>query len=276
VCPGGELKSRRVGHQGVRVLLATSEEPLYLPRYLRPVFQAHADVLDGVALVPFDGGFLEQAREQLRAWGPRGTAALGARFAAGGLLARLPEPVQRRLPGGFRSVRRLARAYDLPVREVPDADDPAFADWVREHDPDLLLSVVAGQLLPDGVLAPADLAVNCHGSLLPKYRGRATAFWPLYHGDERSGVTAHLMTGTFDAGPIVRQRSFPIAADDTMHDVNRKLARTGSGLVVDLLAELRAGEMPEPRPNPTDGDDYRALPTPAERREFRRRGNRFV
>ncbi|WP_254821655.1 methionyl-tRNA formyltransferase [Haloglomus halophilum] len=260
----------------MRVVLATSEEPLYLPEYLRPVFEAHADAIEGVALVPFEGGAVEQLREQVRAWGPRGTVRLGGRFVGGRLAGALPGPVQRRLPGGYRSVERLARSYDLPVRQVPDAGAPAFADWIRERDPDLLLSVVAGQLLPEPVLDAANLAVNCHGSLLPKYRGRATAFWPLYHGDDETGVTAHLMTEAWDAGPILRQRSVPIAADDSMHDVNRKLAETGAFLVVDLLADLRAGQSPDPRPNPTEAYEYRSLPTPAERREFRRRGNRFV
>lgn len=276
LCAGHRTEVPAAGSAGVRVVLATSEEPLYLPGYLRPVFEAHADVVEAVALVPFGGSALGQFREQLRAWGPRGTARLGARFAAGRLAGLLPGTVQRRLPGGYRSVRRLARSYGLTVRRVPDASDPAFAEWVRERDPDLLLSVVAGQRLPAPVLAAADLAVNCHGSLLPKYRGRATAFWPLYHGDDRTGVTAHLMTDEFDAGPILRQQSFPVAAGDTMHDVNRKLAETGSRLAVDLLDDLRAGEEPEPRPNPTDAHEYRTLPTPAERREFRRRGNRLV
>jgi hypothetical protein len=276
VCPGAELKSRRAASECVRVVLATSEEPLYLPDYLRPVFEAHADAIEAVALVPFAGDPLEQAREQLRAWGVRGTARLGTRFAVGRAAGALSEPVQRRLPGGYRSVRRLARSYDLPVRGVPDASAPAFVDWLRERDPDLLLSVVAGQLFPGDALEAADLAVNCHGSLLPKYRGRATAFWPLYHGDDETGVTAHLMTEAWDAGPILRQRAFPIADDDSMHDVNRKLAETGADLVVDLLDDLRAGERPAPRPNPTREYEYRSLPTPAERREFRRRGNRFV
>ena len=260
----------------MRVVLATSEEPLYLPGYLRPVFEAHADVIEAVALVPFGGSGPGQLREQLRAWGPRGAARLGTRFAGGRLLGLLPTPLQRRLPGGYRSVRRLARSYGLPVRHVPDAGDDAFVEWVDGQDPDLLLSVVAGQRLPAAVLASADLAVNCHGSLLPKYRGRATAFWPLYHDDDRTGVTAHLMTEAFDDGPILRQRSFPIAAGDTMHDVSRKLAETGAELVVDLLDDLRAGLDPEPRPNPTDEYEYRTLPTPPERREFRRRGNRLL
>lgn len=260
----------------MRVVLLTSEEPLYLPDYLRPVFEAHADAIEAVALVPFAGPLTDQLRDQVRAWGPWAATRLGVRFAAGRLLGTLPASVQRRLPGGYRSVRRLARSYDLPVRRVPDAGAPRFADWVRGHDPDMLLSVVAGQLLPEEVLAAADLAVNCHGALLPKYPGRATAFWPLYHGDDRTGVTAHLMTEAFDSGPILRQRSFPIADGDTMHDVNRRLARTGAELVVELLDDLRAGLEPEPRPNPTDEHEYRTLPTPAERREFRRRGNRFV
>ena len=158
---------------------------------------------------------------------------------------------------------------------VPDhVDDPVFVDRVRALDPDLYLSVVAGQRLGAELLSIPDDAVNLHGSLLPKYRGRAVGFWPLYYDDDRTGVTAHVMTGEWDAGPIIERRSFRLSADDTVHDVYRRLSDVGADLACDLLARYPTDF--ETRPNETTPDDYHTLPTPAERRRFRRRGNAFL
>lgn len=200
---------------------------------------------------------------------------ISSRFAWGKLLAQLPSTWQGQLTGRYHSVASLASAFDTPVKRVPDVTDPDFVEEVRESDPDLILSIVCGQRLNTDLLSVPDWAINVHGSLLPKYRGRVTAFWPLYYGDEQSGITAHLMTEEFDAGPILSQRSFDIAPSDTMLDVYRKIARTGADLTVDLL-----GEFPDPsfntRANQTTPADYHSLPTTEERREFKRRGNELI
>lgn len=257
----------------VEVLLFTSAEPLYLPRYLQPILEAHAGAIDAVVVAPPRKPRRRQLRDQYRTFGPRDFLRMGARFAAGRLLDVLPPALQRRVTGRYHGVGSLARAHGLPVRRAPDVTDDEFVAWVRGRDPDLLLSVVCGQRLPPAILDVPEYAVNLHGSLLPRYRGRATAFWPLYYGDDETGVTAHLMTERFDAGPIVDQRSFPVVPDDTMHDLYLRLAETGSALAVDLLDRFPGFET---RPNPTGPEDYHTLPTPEQRRAFRRRGNEFL
>ncbi|MFB6354336.1 MAG: methionyl-tRNA formyltransferase [Halobacteriales archaeon] len=256
------------------VILFTAEEPLYLPRYLEPVLDAHADAIEAVVIAPASTGPVTEIHRQFRAFGPRNGLRMGARFARGKLLDALPFDLGRRLTGRYHGVATLASAYDIPVRRVEDVSARGFVRSIEAQAPDVVLSIVCPQKLPQAVLEIPELALNLHGSLLPKYRGRAVAFWPLYYGDHETGVTAHLMTDAFDAGPIVEQRSFEIAEDDTMHDVSMKLADVGSELAIDLLDRL-PGEL-ETRPNPTGPDDYHTLPTPAERREFLERGNRFV
>jgi hypothetical protein len=258
----------------VRVVLFTSEEPLYLPRYVRPILGAHADAVERVVLAPFDAPVGRQLRRYLGMYGLRAGARMALRYLDGHardvLARRLDTP-----PGGrHHSVTAVARAHDVPVEEAPDVSDPGFLDRMRALDPDLLLSVVAGQRLPPALLECAADAINLHGSLLPKYRGRATAFWPLYYGDDRTGVTAHRMTERFDAGPILARRSFPIEPTDTVDAVYRKLAATGGGLAVDLLGDYP--ELPAPSPNETTAEDYHGLPGPRERRRFRERGNEFL
>lgn len=256
------------------VVLFTAEEPLYLPRYLEPVVAAHDDAITAIVIAQPASGTAAELHRQFRLFGPLAFLRMGARFARGRLLDALPFGLGRRLTGRYHGVATLAADHHIPVRRTPDVSAPAFVESIVECDPDVVLSIVCGQKLPSRVLDVADAAINLHGSLLPRYRGRAVAFWPLYYGDDRTGVTAHLMTDAFDAGPIIEQRSFEIAAADSMHDVSLKLAGVGSSLATDLLDRL-PGEL-ETRPNPTGPADYHTLPTAEERRDFLQRGNRFV
>jgi hypothetical protein len=202
----------------VRAVLFAGDEPLYIPQYLEPILESHADAFEAVVVAPPDRPLAEQVRRQFRMFGPRNFARVGAMYLRGRVLNMLDAVgwLGRRLTGRYHSVERLAAAHGLPVWRTRDVNDPGFVDRVRSLDPDLLLSVVAGQKLGPGLLSIPEDAINLHGSLLPKYRGRAVAFWPLYYGDDETGVTAHLMTAEWDAGPIVAQRSFPIRDDGAM------------------------------------------------------------
>lgn len=260
----------------VRVLLFTAEEPLYLPRYVEPILAAHGDAVERVVLAGPRRPLHEQARRQYATYVPSAGAKMAVRYASGRLLDALPRTLQPSPTGRYHSVEAAAEAHGVRPLAVEDLTDPGFVARVREFDPDVLLSVVCGQRVPEPVLDVPEWAINVHGSLLPDYRGRATAFWPLYHGEERSGVTAHLMTPELDAGPIVERRPFPLRDGDTVDDVMERIVETGSALAVDLLDRLRADGRPTTEPNPTGPDDYRTLPTAAERRAFRRRGGRFL
>lgn len=260
----------------VRVLLFTADEPLYLPSYVETILDAHADVTAGVVLADPRRSLRSQARRQYGMYGPRAGARMAARFLRSRLLSKLPPRLQPRLTGRYHGVRSVARAHDVPVRAVPDLRAPSLTRWVGEVDPDVVLSVMCGQRIPDEVLSTPAYALNVHGSLLPRYRGRATAFWALHGDEDETGVTAHLMTEELDAGPIVERRAFPIDPGDTVHDVTTSIVEHGGDLAVDLLDRIRAGETLETEPNPTTDEDYHTLPGSAARREFRRRGGEFL
>lgn len=259
----------------MRVVLFTTEEPLYLPRYLEPVLAEHGDVVEAVVIAPPDQGRITAVRRQVRMLGLRDAFRFGALVGRGWLLDALPANLGRRLTGRYHSVRSVARAHDVPVWRVSDVNAKSVVSRVARVAPDVLLSVVCAQKLGPDLLSGVDVAVNLHGSLLPAYRGRAVAFWPLYYEDEETGVTAHLMTEEWDAGPIVEQRRVQIR-DDTMHELSLKLANAGSELAVDLLNRLADRSDLETRPNKTTPQDYHTLPTSRERREFRTRGNEFI
>ena len=90
------------------------------------------------------------------------------------------------------------------------------ASLLRNHPVDVLLSINYLFLVEDDVLQhPKRCAINFHGSLLPRYRGRTPHVWAIINNETQSGVTAHLMESGCDTGDIVLQRSVPISNSDT-------------------------------------------------------------
>ena len=102
--------------------------------------------------------------------------------------------------------------------------DPAEVDVIRRIAPDAIFSLYYRDMLKDSVLRCAKHgAFNLHGSLLPRYRGRAPVNWMILHGEKEGGVTLHHMVKRADAGDIVDQEAIPIGPDDTGVDVYRKM-----------------------------------------------------
>lgn len=114
----------------------------------------------------------------------------------------------------FGSVAATASGLGIPVRHA-DPRTAAERDHIRALAPRALFSAYWRHLLPDEVLALAPVAVNLHGSLLPRYRGRAPANWQIMHGEREGGVSLHHMVREPDAGDLMDQQSFPIGPDDT-------------------------------------------------------------
>lgn len=261
----------------MNVLLLTMDEPMYMPQYIEPILRARGDHISEVVIAPHPGeGLPTIARQRYKMFGPIDFLRYGTKFGTGKLLAQLPSEIGRALTGRYHSVPAVANQYDIPVQTETDINRSGFVSRIEKMDPDLILSVSCGQLVKESLLSiPEYGGINVHGSLLPKYRGRAASFWALYEDDDKSGVTAHRMTDEFDDGGIVMQREFDITDEDTMDSVYQNVSKTGANLVVDLLDELENGEITT-SPNRAEEGEYRSLPGKEARREFKRRGNDFL
>jgi methionyl-tRNA formyltransferase len=116
----------------------------------------------------------------------------------------------------FPSIEALAQKHKIPAFF---ADNLAGADELkklRALNPDLIFSFYYRNMIPSAVLELPKLgAYNMHGSLLPKYRGRAPINWAVLHGEKQTGMTLHVMVEKADAGDIIDQQSVPIGPDDT-------------------------------------------------------------
>jgi len=145
----------------------------------------------------------------------------------------------------FRSVAERARAAGIPLRLPASANAPDVVAEIARVAPDLIFSFYFREILTPGVLTLARRgALNLHGSLLPRYRGRCPVNWVLVNGEAETGVTLHYMEAKPDRGDIVAQRAVPIADDDTALTLNRKLGDAARALLRETYPLLVAGSAP--------------------------------
>jgi len=140
----------------------------------------------------------------------------------------------------FDSVAAVATEHGIPAITPADPNAADVVERIAAARPEFIFSFYYRQMLKGPLLALAPRgALNMHGSLLPKYRGRVPVNWAIIHGETETGATLHYMTEKPDDGDIVAQTAVPILADDTAGEVFNKvtvaaemtLHRTLSGLV---------------------------------------------
>ena len=102
-------------------------------------------------------------------------------------------------------VKEKALEYGIPVYQpVRVRKDEAFFEELTKIQPDVIVVIAFGQILPERILnLPKYGCINIHASLLPKYRGAAPIQWAVINGDEVSGVTTMQMDVGLDTGDIL-------------------------------------------------------------------------
>lgn len=149
----------------------------------------------------------------------------------------------------FRSVAELAAAHDIPVYAPDNINHPLWVERIKEMAPDIIFSFYYRKMVSKKILAiPAQGALNLHGSLLPRYRGRSPINWVLVNGESEAGVSLHYMTPRPDDGDIVAQAAIPIGKEDTALTLFEKAVEASRELLdetLPLLASGTAGRTPQ-------------------------------
>ncbi len=145
----------------------------------------------------------------------------------------------------FASVRDLAFDNYLPVYQARDPNDPKFVAALQRLEPDFLFSCYYRHMLQKPLLDLPKLgALNMHGSLLPRYRGRCPLNWVLVNGETETGVTLHYMEEKPDKGEIVGQKRIAIRPEDTALTLFARLTVAAAALMQEAYPQLRAGTAP--------------------------------
>ena len=145
-------------------------------------------------------------------------------------------------------VKELALRHGLPVFQPDTLRDEAVQRSIAELEPDAIIVVAYGKLLPPSVLsAPRLGCINVHGSLLPKYRGAAPIQWAVINGEKTTGVTTMFMAEGMDTGDMLLKAETQIGPEETAGELFDRLKLIGAKLLTETLDKLERGEL-EPVP----------------------------
>ena len=155
-------------------------------------------------------------------------------------------------------VKTYALAHGLPVVTPATLRDEAFLAQLSAWDPEVIVVVAYGKILPKAVLDyPPYGCINVHGSLLPAYRGAAPMQRAIMDGQTETGVTVMYMDVGLDTGDMLKKVSTPITEEDNLETVHDRLAELGARALVETLAELAQGRATRV-PQPAEGATYAA------------------
>ncbi|MDD2775918.1 MAG: formyltransferase [Gallionella sp.] len=142
----------------------------------------------------------------------------------------------------FDSVAELAALHGIPTITPDNPNTPEVVAQIRALQPEFFFSFYYREMLKRELLEiPTRGALNMHGSLLPKFRGRVPVNWAIIHGETETGATLHYMTEKPDNGDIVAQQAVPILPNDTAHEVFQKTTVAAEMALYHVLPDLLAG-----------------------------------
>ncbi len=142
----------------------------------------------------------------------------------------------------FDSVAKLAALHGIPVITPDNPNTPEVIAQIRALQPDFFFSFYYREMLKKELLdIPKRGALNMHGSLLPKYRGRVPVNWAIIRGETETGSTLHYMTEKPDNGDIVAQQAVPILPNDSALQVFQKVTVAAEMALNNVLPDLLAG-----------------------------------
>lgn len=175
-----------------------------------------------------------------------------------GVVTQPDKPVGRGKKMGMPPVKELALKYDLPVYQPIKARDEEFVNILKDLNPDLIVVVAFGQILPKSILdIPKFGCVNVHVSLLPKYRGAAPINWVIINGEDKTGVTTMYMDEGLDTGDMILTSEFELNDEITAGELHDIMKVEGAKVLKETIDLIEKGEAPR---IPQNHDEFTYAP----------------
>jgi len=173
------------------------------------------------------------------------------------------------------SVRAVAMKYGIPVTEAVDVNSESFLDHLRNEGVEFIMSISGTQFYgkklreqtPKGI-------VNCHGALLPKYRGLMPSFWTLANGETEGGTTVHFVNENLDDGPIIVQKRYRIWPHDSLEDVMARSKDLAAEAIIESVRLVESGDYQTSPNDAAEATDF-TMPTRADLERLKTSGHRL-
>ena len=152
--------------------------------------------------------------------------------------------VQERFSAGdwYGELEILCAEHQVPFRPVHRIREEEHVDFLRATAPDLIVSVLYTEIIPQQIIDIPPLGViNHHPSMLPAYRGPHPVNWAVINGEAETGLTVHLMNAAVDAGDILWQRLVPIGFEDTLTSLSQRIMALVPQAALDVVRQIEAG-----------------------------------
>lgn len=154
-------------------------------------------------------------------------------------------------------VKKAAESAGIPVYQPQSLRTAEFQQWLNKIEPDLMIVVAYGLILPQAVLEiPRYGCWNIHASLLPRWRGAAPIQRAIEAGDKESGICIMQMDTGLDTGSVLARKSILLASDETSDSLHDKLAELGAKSLLQCLQKLQSDQLLTATPQSTEGITY--------------------
>lgn len=139
---------------------------------------------------------------------------------------------------------RVANEHHVRILTAAGINSPQFKNELADLKPHILLVGGWSEIIKPEILATSGLtSINCHGSLLPKYRGACPYVATIFNGDRRTGITFHLIDEGIDTGDILLQKKFDVDNCETALQLERRMAEKFGESIIALLNGLKSGHI---------------------------------
>lgn len=150
------------------------------------------------------------------------------------------------------AVKQKALELGLKVLQPTNLKADAFNKELESLNADLFV-VVAFRMLPESIWSmPPRGTINCHGSLLPQYRGAAPINWAIINGEEKTGLTTFFIEKNIDTGEIIDKTELAIGPDETAGHLHDRMMIAGADLLVRTVRNIETGKA-QSRPQNLEG-----------------------
>ena len=137
----------------------------------------------------------------------------------------------------------IAHKYGIKIHDSANINSQETIDFLKEQNPELMISAYFPQILKDQALAiPRKGVLNIHPGHIPQYKGAMAYFWAVKNNSPKAGVSVHWMDQGIDTGPLLARKSFKIKAKTSQDKVLIKTAIVGSSLLKRIGQKLVKGK----------------------------------